>query len=160
MTHRRPPRLRAELYRGPQRIFITMCTFERRASFETALHVNSVCEELLRTAGDYDVDVVAYCFMPDHLHALLKGHSNASDVAKCVAMFRQRSGHRYRRQFGSRIWQEGYYDRVLREEDDTLEIARYIAANPVRAGLCQDACEYPYLGSSCYSLDVLVRSLA
>jgi len=71
-------------------------------------------------------------------------------------MFRQRSGHRYRRQFGSRIWQEGYYDRVLREEDDTLEIARYIAANPVRAGLCQDAREYPYLGSSCYSLDVLV----
>ena len=80
--------------------------------------------------------------------------------AAFVARRRQRSGHRYRRQFGSRIWQEGYYDRVLREEDDTLEIARYIAANPVRAGLCQDTREYPYLGSSCYSLDVLVRSLA
>ena len=160
MTHRRPPRLTAELYRGPKRIFVTMCTLERRTCFDTESRVSPVRQELLRTARDYHVDVVAYCFMPDHLHALLKGNSDTSDLAKCAAMFRQRTGHLYRCRCSSRLWQEGYYDRALREEDDTLTTARYIVANPVRAGLCRDARTYPYLGSSCYSLDDLFGSLA
>jgi hypothetical protein len=59
----------------------------------------------------------------------------------------------------ARLWQEGYYDRVLRSSDATLEIARYIVANPVRARLCVDAMRYPYSGSSKYTLIEIVHSL-
>jgi hypothetical protein len=31
------------------------------------------------------------------------------------------------------LWQEGYFDRVLREEDDVFDVARYVLKNPVRA---------------------------
>ena len=97
--------------------------------------------------------------MPDHLHVLVEGRSEHADIAKFVARFRQSSGYGYRQQCGARLWQDGYYDHVLRDEDDTLEVARYIVANPVRAGLCRNAREYPHTGSSRYSLDELFGSL-
>jgi len=45
-----------------------------------------------------------------------------------------------------RLWQDGYYDHVLREEEATIPVARYIVLNPVRAGLCEDASAYPAPG--------------
>ena len=41
-----------------------------------------------------------------------------------------------------------------------MEVARYIIANPVRAGLCEGAIEYPFSGSGKYSLLEIVQSLS
>jgi hypothetical protein len=51
--------------------------------------------------------------------------------------------------------QDGFYDHVLRREEDSLAIAAYIVANPVRAGLVKSVTEYSYSGSSLYSLHEL-----
>ena len=45
------------------------------------------------------------------------------------------------------IWQPSYYDRALRAEDDRKHIARYIVANPLRAGLVKSIRHYPYWDS-------------
>jgi putative transposase len=58
------------------------------------------------------------------------------------------------------LWQEGYVDRFLRAEHATLDVARYIVGNPIRVGLCDDIREYPYLGSSRYTIEELIGSLA
>jgi tRNA U34 5-methylaminomethyl-2-thiouridine-forming methyltransferase MnmC len=50
------------------------------------------------------------------------------------------------------LWQDGFYDHVLRREEDSPAIAAYIVANPVRAGLVKSVTEYSYSGSSLYSL--------
>jgi hypothetical protein len=42
------------------------------------------------------------------------------------------------------IWQAGYCDRAMRKDDDLLNTARYIIANPVRAGLAPNVGEYPH----------------
>jgi REP element-mobilizing transposase RayT len=41
------------------------------------------------------------------------------------------------------LWQEGYHDHALRQEEDIKQIARYIVANPLRAGLVQSVADYP-----------------
>ena len=33
------------------------------------------------------------------------------------------------------VWQSGYYDHAIRKEEDVVHVARYIVANPLRAGL-------------------------
>jgi REP element-mobilizing transposase RayT len=38
-------------------------------------------------------------------------------------------------QFGDRLWQRYGFERVLRDDEATLDVARYILRNPVRAGL-------------------------
>ena len=42
------------------------------------------------------------------------------------------------------IWQAGYYDHALRIEEDIQTVARYIVANPIRAGLVQKIADYPH----------------
>ncbi len=51
--------------------------------------------------------------------------------------------NRYRSHSGS-IWQRAYYDRAVRKEEDIRRIARYIVANPLRAGLVRNVGDYPH----------------
>jgi putative transposase len=96
--------------------------------------------------------------MPDHLHALIEGTSEQADSRKFAHAFRQVSGFHFKQARGSRLWQEGYYDHVLREEEATLAVARYIVLNPVRAGLCADASGYRLLGSTRYTIAELLTA--
>jgi len=108
-----------------------MCTFERRTHFTDHRTVDVIRTELLRTASAYDVEVIAYCFMPDHLHVVIEGMTENADLLKFTAMFRQRSGHQYRSVHGEYLWQEGYVDRFLRDDEATLDVVRYVVANPL-----------------------------
>jgi hypothetical protein len=48
---------------------------------------------------------------------------------------------------------------LLRREEATADVIRYIVENPVRAGLCTDAGEYPFTGSSRLKAAELIASL-
>jgi REP element-mobilizing transposase RayT len=96
--------------------------------------------------------------MPDHLHILVQGTSGATDARRFVAVFKQVSGFHFRQETGGRLWQEGYYDHVLRSEDVVISVVRYIVLNPVRAGICADPAAYPLLGSSRYELRHLLTA--
>ena len=52
------------------------------------------------------------------------------------------------------------YDRVLRADEDTVSVVRYILENPLRAGLVTRPEDYPYSGSSTYSIEALVDAAA
>ena len=114
-------------------------------------------EQLLTAACRYGVEVIAYCFMPDHLHALLTGRSESGDAGKAMAVFRRQSGFHYKRRCSRRLWQDGYFDRVLRKEEQTAVVVRYLLANPVRAGLVDDPGTYEHSGASDYTLAELLR---
>ena len=136
-----------------------MCTFERRAHFTSDGRVEIVREALLRTTKSCDVEIIAYCFMPDHLHMLLEGRTETSDLKQCVTRFRQSAGYEFKRSQNERLWQDGYFDRTLRDCDATFDVVAYVLANPVRARLCQTPTEYPFLGSSQFPVDELVLSV-
>ena len=61
-----------------------------------------------------------------------------------VAIAKQKSGFDFAMRDGYRLWQKGYYERVLRDEEASAEIIRYILANPVRSGLVAEPAEYPF----------------
>jgi len=82
--------------------------------------------------------------MPDHMHALLEGLDDASDFRRYAKMAKQRSGAAYALRSDGPLWQKGYYDHVLRDDEDSKEVAFYIVANPVRAGLCAAADDWPW----------------
>jgi putative transposase len=83
--------------------------------------------------------------MPDHLHLLLAGEEK-SDLVKTVKTFKQVSSHRFRRGHGRPLWQRGYYDHILRREEDLVVAADYIWGNPVRKGLSETIADYPFSG--------------
>ncbi len=159
MLHRRPPKLADREYRGAVRIFFTMCSFNRNPFFEKCDVVELVHDQLLHTCAECDVEDIAHCYMPDHLHALFAGASESADLRRLATVFRQRSAYAVRPIVKGKLWQEGYFDRHLRTEESTFDVVSYIVANPVRAGLCRAPRDYPFVGSSRYSIDEISISV-
>ena len=91
--------------------------------------------------------------MPDHLHLLCEARTVESGLVSFVHDAKQRTGYAFARRTRTRLWQQGFYDRILRDEDDMLAVVRYIVTNPVRAGLARDVGEYPFCGSDLFSMD-------
>jgi putative transposase len=89
--------------------------------------------------------------MPDHLHLLLVGESEDADLRVCVKRFKQLTGFAYKKEHQQRLWQHGYYERVLRDDEATLAVVRYILENPIRAGLARRLGEYAFAGCDVFS---------
>jgi len=43
-----------------------------------------------------------------------------------------------------KVWQSGFHDHALRHEEDLKAAARYLVANPLRAGLVKSLRDYPF----------------
>jgi putative transposase len=97
-------------------------------------------------AAKKEFSVPAYCVMPDHLHLLLEGLQETSDLQSFIHSFKQSTGFAYQSQFHTQLWQSRYYDHVLRRACDTETVAWYVWLNPVRKGLCTAPQEYPLSG--------------
>jgi putative transposase len=72
--------------------------------------------------------------------------------------FKQATGHLFSKRASGRLWQDGYYDHIVRSEEGVLRVARYIAANPVRARIVPDAASYPYTVSLDWNRDAVVEA--
>jgi REP-associated tyrosine transposase len=121
--------------------------------------VARVLGQLRHTAATRQIAVIAYCFMPDHLHLLAEGTAETSDLRDFVRLFKQQTSFEWKRRHAVRLWQRNYYEHVLRADEDTLTVARYIIDNPVRAGMVRSPDEYPYLGSLTLELRDLLQSV-
>jgi REP element-mobilizing transposase RayT len=95
--------------------------------------------------------------MPDHLHLLVEGEAETSDCLLFIDRAKQYSGFYFAREFKTRLWQRYGFERVLRLEEATFVVARYILENPVRAGLVTRVEEYPFVGSCVYTLRELME---
>ena len=155
----RPKHLQQFDYRGAYRYFLTFCTYQRHRIFVESQSVNLVLSQILRTASREQFDLAAYCFMPDHVHLLVAGGAAPANCLTFISRAKQFSGFHYQRQFGERLWQRYGYERTLRGDEDTLSVARYIVENPVRARLARSPRDYPFLGSSCYSVEEILEAI-
>ncbi len=156
----RPERLRGFTYRGFHRYFLTFCTFQRRRRFTDVAAVGVALNQILRVAAREQFAVAAYCFMPDHLHLLVHGMSEDADVRRFIKLAKQCSGHAFSQTQREHLWQRYGYERVLRGDEETLPVARYILENPVRAGLAECPREYPFSGSPAYSVAAVMDAIA
>jgi len=154
---RRLRRLPRHCYTGFARYAVTFCARHRRSVFTDAPLVNLVLTQILRTASSSSFDVVAYCCMPDHLHLLVEATAETASLLEFVKDAKQCSSFHAKVLLGAPLWQVGYFERVLRSDEDTRAVARYILQNPVRAGLVKDACEYRFSGSARYSVRQIVE---
>ena len=154
----RPPRLRDFWYTGQLRYFLTICGNSRTPVFTNDIAARYVIAQFLLCAKAHGFEVLAYCAMPDHFHGLVIGLTDSSNLKVLVQAFKRDTGYWWKQQKRGRLWQEGFHDRVLRDEDMNEAVIRYILMNPVRAGIVADARDYPYLGAENYDVPTLLES--
>lgn len=137
--------LKGRVSRNGQIYHITTTTEGRRPLFKDFGCARLVVGELRRLHEQNIVNSLAWVLMPDHLHWLfqLNGPIGLSTVVK---VFKGRSARHLRLHMPCDlpIWQKGFHDHALRSEEDIVQVARYIVANPLRAGLVERIGDYPF----------------
>ena len=99
-----------------------------------------------RAIGAMDGDAETWCWvaMSDHVHWLMAPRGGL-DLSRCVQKLKALTTRSlWKGEFVSgQIWQRGFHDRALRREEDLKAMARYVIANPVRAGLVSSVRDWP-----------------
>jgi putative transposase len=153
----RPHRLPEHSTNGRHRYFLTICAHRRRRHFVDAAVVDAARSQFLHTATIESFAILAYCYMPDHLHLVVEGLSDGSSLSRFIRLGKQRSGYQFAQREHDKLWQDSYFDRTLRSDDALADVLRYLINNPVRAGLVDDPKEYPYWGSELYTREQLLE---
>ncbi len=148
----RKHRLPRELYKGVLAVAFTVCIKKRVPLFTDESIVNVFKDVLLAEASRYHCDILAYVFMPDHLHAILQGTSENAQPLSAMNRFKQKTGFWLSKYHPDAQWQKDYYDHIVRDEKEIVKHVRYILENPVRKGIVADWIEYKYIGSTIHDL--------
>jgi len=87
---------------------------------------------------------LAFVVMPDHFHWLIE-QGDSSKLSILVGNVKARASREINRSLKRTgpLWQPGFYDRAIRRDEDIAAVARYIVANPLRAGLVDRIGDYP-----------------
>ena len=131
--------------------FATTITKDRKQLFRN----EKLSKILLMTVEYYkiilDYAVYGYCLMPDHFHVIIhpKGEFTLSFIMKMIKGSFARKMNKLKQGRGS-LWQQGFYDEMIRDERQLLKQLEYIHQNPVAANLVESADKYPYSSFSQY----------
>ena len=100
---------------------------------------------LRRNVPKYEVNIVAYCLMPNHYHLLVmprKDHNISKFVQSVFGSYTQ-SINKQRKRHGH-LFQGRFRSVLINKESILLHLARYIHLNPVDAGLVSKPSDWEY----------------
>ena len=147
-----PPRLDHVFPSSPV-FFVTVCSYRRKP----LLAKNAVNETFVRFSqrayAEHGIAVGRYVIMPDHIHLFVCGPNNfelgrwmgmlKQCLEKALATMASPAGRRLQK---TPIWQRGFFDHVLRNEESYAQKWDYVRDNPVRAGFVDNADAWPFAG--------------
>ena len=155
----RPKRVVGISYTGPNAYFVTTCTRDRLTCFNDIDFGRSVVAALFDHSTRHRFAVSAYCLMPDHAHLLLSGQDESAALHPLIKAWKQSTGFAWSRGGRGRLWQEGYWERIVRDDEAVRSVARYVVENPVRAHLVERVADYPLVGSGEFTLDAICAAV-
>lgn len=142
---RKKNRLKGYDYSSNASYFLTVCSDKRKEIFSQIVFDNTVGANIVRLSKIGQkiencvlkieeiypcVFVDNYIIMPNHIHLILTIDTNrrpmvAPTVATVIKQFKGAAS----KEAGTSIWQKGYYDHIIRNENDFNETMKYITFN-------------------------------
>jgi putative transposase len=124
--------------------FVSTQTAGRRSLFRVERWARLTVDTLNHYEGT-GYKLHAYVVMPDHLHLLI---TPIESVEKSVQLIKGGFSFRAKRelQWNGEIWQPGFTDHRIRDEEDWKRHLGYIRQNPIDARLVEDAVLYEFIG--------------
>ncbi len=162
LPERKSTRLKCFDYSSKGAYFVTICTKNRAEILSTVvggdvldapdciklLPYGEIAEKYMQQLNDFydNIKIDSYVIMPDHIHAIIFVNPNRetnqrngasrtspptrqhSTIPQVISTFKRFCNKEY----GENIWQESYYDHVIRDKNDYETRRKYIYENPIR----------------------------
>jgi putative transposase len=111
---------------------------ERVALTPAGIMVQSFWDALAERFDGVELD--AFVVMPEHLHGILLLRGRSFTLMQVMTAYKSLTTVEYGRgvkhegwpRYTGSLWQRGYYDRVIRDEEELNTIRAYIDTNPRR----------------------------
>ena len=148
LPKRKPNRLTEYDYSTPNAYFITICTANRKNLFwkdaragidlpenipltNLGMAVKQIIYDIPKHYPAITVDHAVV--MPNHIHLLLQINTDADGrpmAAPTISTVINQTKGIVSKKAGFSVWQKGFYDHVIRSEQDYLDVWNYIEGNP------------------------------
>lgn len=153
LPNRKQIRLPEYDYSAPGAYFVTICTHDRRCILSdirrgdpcgrpspVLTEYGEIVEQCVKqTEKLYGVQIEPYVIMPNHIHFIcIIEHARATarvapTLGRIVGALKSLAANQCRKAgLNGSLWQRGYYEHVIRNENDHREIWQYIDENPAR----------------------------
>lgn len=152
----------------------TFSSYQRRELLLQDSWLKLLAGTLTSACREEQIDLVAFVFMPEHLHLLVNPLTEEPKLGRFLARIKQPFSSQIREQLELenpqlvreltvqerpgktcfRFWQEGAgYDRNIETEEALHASINYIHNNPCRRGLCERAIDWKWSSARYYLLD-------
>lgn len=150
LPKRKNNRLPGYDYSTANAYFITICTQDRKNLFwqTVGATIGRPQEALLTRSGqvvDHCINLISshypavtvdqYAIMPNHIHLLIQIHTDDSGrpmAAPTVSVLINQLKGAISKRIGKSIWQKGFYDHIIRDENDYQGAWQYILGNSMK----------------------------
>ena len=130
--------------------FITVCTQGHRSVLATSKAMEYLQREWESARQRHGWLIGRYVVMPDHVHFFCAEQAEGAKhpLSRFVGSWKEWTAKGILGLFKmpGPLWQEEFFDHVLRSDESYAEKWAYVCENPVRAGLVAKWEEWPYQG--------------
>ncbi len=130
--------------------FVTTCVCRRRPILAAAETTAILRREWEAARERYGWLVGRYVVMPDHVHFFCAECATGAKhaLSRFVGSWKEWTAKELSRvvSLPAPVWQERFFDHVLRSDESYAEKWAYVRENPVRAGLASTWAAWPYQG--------------
>jgi putative transposase len=135
------------LYVAEAIYFITAVTLQRQPIFANTAEIERLRETMRAVKEIHPFNMIAFVFLPDHFHLLIRV-SPDTDISQIMHSIKRNFTLNYKRAHAITdkltLWQHGFWDHVLRNEQDFVNHLHYIHYNAVKHGRVTTPEAYPH----------------
>lgn len=117
-------------------VFITTVTRERIPYLQSEEDIKLFWETIRRVQEIHPFHLLAYVILPDHFHWLMRADDPKGNFSKVIHSVKRNYTVNYKKMHDIKtplsIWQERFWDHIIRDEDDLATHIDYIHWNPVK----------------------------
>jgi putative transposase len=123
--------------------FITCVTYNRTPILTGNEHL--LAEAIKRTNERIKFNIIAQIVMPDHFHLIV--HNEKGNLSNIMQRIKMSFAALYRKETDierGRVWQNRFWDHIIRNQDDLNRHTDYIHYNPVKHGFVRSPFDWQY----------------
>ncbi|MEW5924910.1 MAG: transposase [Candidatus Zixiibacteriota bacterium] len=123
--------------------FITNVTHQRLPIL--VKHFDLLWKSIENTGRNIEFNMIAWIILPDHFHFVVDpcGHDISNIMQRMKMSFSSYYRSRCKMNFG-RIWQNRFWDHIIRDDVDLNRHIDYVHINPVKHGYVQNPVDWQY----------------